>query len=59
MADHKNRGGQKKGNQNPDRAEQSQGTNSSGSGQREDKDKRQDQQNNPDNARREPTSQKD
>lgn len=55
MADQKNRGGQKQGNQNPQQPEQAQGTNTHGTGERADRDKQQDQRNNPDDARREPT----
>jgi hypothetical protein len=57
MADQKNRGGQKQGNQNPDQPGQQQGTNTQGAGERSDQDKQQDQRNNPDDARREPTDQ--
>ena len=52
MADQKNRGGQKQGNQTPDRPQDPQGANTGGSGERSDTDKRQDQQTNPDDARR-------
>lgn len=55
MADQKNRGGQKQGNQNPDQSEQHQGTTTGGAGERSDKDKRKDQQSNPDDAARQPT----
>jgi len=55
MADQTKRGGQKKGSQTPEQSEQAQGTTTQGAGERSDKDKRQDQQNNPDDARREPT----
>ena len=57
MADQKNRGGQKQGNQDPQQPEQAQGTNTQGAGARADRDKQQDQRNNPDDARREPTDQ--
>ncbi|HEY1190036.1 MAG TPA: hypothetical protein VGE74_20465 [Gemmata sp.] len=57
MADQKNRGGQKQGSQNPQHPEQAQGTTTNGTAEREDKDKQQDQRNNPDDARREPTDQ--
>ncbi len=57
MADQKNRGGQKKGNQNLEKPEQAQGTTTQGSGERSDQDKQQDQRNNPDDARRQPTDQ--
>jgi hypothetical protein len=58
MADQKNRGGQKQGDQNPQQPEQAQGTTTQGAGERSDTDKQQDQRNNPDDARREPTDQK-
>jgi hypothetical protein len=57
MADQKNRGGQKRGNQQPDQPEQQQGTTTEGTGERSDKDKRADQMANPDDARRQPTDQ--
>ena len=57
MADQKNRGGQKQGNQNPQHPEQAQGTHTDTAAGREDKDRQQDQRNNPDDARREPTDQ--
>lgn len=57
MADQKNRGGQKQGNQQPEQPEQAQGTTTEGTGERSDQDKRQDQRNNPDDARRQPTDQ--
>lgn len=57
MADQKNRGGQKQGNQNPQQPDQAQGTTTQGAGERSDADKRQDQQNNPDDATRQPTDQ--
>lgn len=57
MADQKNRGGQKQGNQNPQQPEQAQGTNTGGAAERDDKDKQRDQRNNPDDARRQPTDQ--
>ena len=57
MADQKNRGGQTQGNQNPGQPEQAQGANTSGTGERSDKDKQQDQRNNPDDATRQPTDQ--
>src|SRR5207248_2109065 len=56
MADQKNRGGQKKGKQQPNQPEQKQGTATTGEGMRSDRDKRQDQMNNPDDARRQPTN---
>ena len=57
MADQKNRGGQKQGNQNPEQSEQAQGTTTQGAGERADQDKQHDQRNNPDDARRQPTDQ--
>jgi hypothetical protein len=56
MADQKNRGGQKQGQQNPGQNEQKQGTTTQGSGERSNQDKRQDQMNNPDDAARQPTN---
>lgn len=55
MADQKNRGGQNQGHQDPQQPEQAQVTTTQGAGERSDADKRQDQQNNPDDERREPT----
>jgi hypothetical protein len=55
MADQKNRGGQKVGNQDPAQSQQSQGT-TTGTGQRSDQDKQRDQRNNPDDAARQPTN---
>jgi hypothetical protein len=55
MADQKNRGGQKQGNQDPGAPEQHQGTTTGGAGERSDLDKQQDQRTNPDDARRQPT----
>lgn len=57
MADQKNRGGQKQGNQNLERPAQHQGTTTDGVGERSDRDKQQDQRSNPDDARRRPTDQ--
>jgi hypothetical protein len=57
MADQKNRGGQKDGNQNPADPQQHQGTTTGGAGERSDQDKQQDQRSNPDDARRRPTDQ--
>lgn len=57
MADQKNRGGQKQGNRDPRQPEQAQGTATRGAAERSDPDKRQDQRNNPDDARRQPTDQ--
>ena len=56
MADQKSRGGQKQGNQQPEQSERKQGTATEGAGQRSDRDKQQDQRNNPDDAARRPTS---
>ena len=56
MADQKDRGGQKQGNQQPGQSEQKQGTTTQGTGERSDHDKRQDQMSNPDDARRQPTN---
>jgi hypothetical protein len=55
MADQKNQGGQKKGNQDPAHPEQHQGTTTGGSGERSDAGKQHDQRTNPDDARRQPT----
>ena len=49
MADQKNRGGQKQGNQNPQQPEQAQGTTTQGAAERSDRDK-QDQRKNPDDT---------
>jgi len=57
MADQTNRGGQKKGDQQPEQPEQKRGTTTQGSGERSDQDKRADQMSNPDDARRQPTDQ--
>jgi hypothetical protein len=57
MADQKNRGGQKVGNQDPNRPEQHQGTTTDGTGERSDQDKQRDQRTNPDDDRRQPTDQ--
>ena len=57
MADQKNRGGQTMGNQNPTNPQQHQGANTEGNAERTDKDKQQDQRNNPDDATRQPTDQ--
>ncbi len=56
MADQKNRGGQKMGQQQPDQRVQKQGTTTQGAGERSDHDKRQDQMSNPDDARRQATN---
>jgi hypothetical protein len=56
MADQKNRGGQKKGKLQADLSEQKQGTTTEGAGERSDKDKREDQTSNPDDATRQPTN---
>ncbi len=55
MADQKNRGGQKKGSLDPKKPEQAQGTTTGGKAERSNKDKQQDQRNNPDDSRREAT----
>jgi hypothetical protein len=55
MADQKNRGGQKQGNQQPEQPDQKQGTATRGAGERSSRDKRQDQVSNPDDAARRPT----
>jgi hypothetical protein len=57
MADQKNRGGQKKGKLDQDNPQQHQGTATAGAGERSDRDKQEDQRNNPDDARRQPTDQ--
>ena len=54
MADQKNRGGQKQGNQQPDQSEKKQGTATHGSGKRYDHDKRADQRLQP--RRRQPAA---
>jgi len=56
MADQKNRGGQKQGNQQPEQTERKQGTATEGAGERSGADKRQDQMSNPDDASRRPTN---
>jgi hypothetical protein len=56
MADQKNRGGQKQGQQQPGQQEQKQGTATQGAGERSDRDKRQNQMHNPDDAARRPTN---
>lgn len=57
MADQKNHSGQKQGNQAPpEQSEQAQGTSTGGTGERSDQDKQQDQRNNPDDARQQPTA---
>jgi hypothetical protein len=58
MADQKNRGGQKQGNQQPEQPDQAHGTNTEGAGERSDRDKQDDQRNNPDDARRQPTDER-
>ncbi len=57
MADQKNRGGQKKGTEQPGQSEQKEGTATQGVGERSDQDKRADQMSNPDDAGRQPTDQ--
>lgn len=52
MADQKNRGGQKSGDQDPAHAEKHQGATPGGAGERSDKDKRDDQKSNPDDDAR-------
>ena len=56
MADQKNRGGQKQGQQHPSQPEQKQGAMTEASGARSDQDKRRDQTSNPDDARRQATN---
>jgi hypothetical protein len=56
MADQKNRGGQKQGQQQPAQTQQKQGTATRGAGERSDRDKRQDQRSNPDDATRQATN---
>ncbi len=56
MADQKNRGGQKQGNQPPAHSGQKQGTTTQGAGERSGHDKRADQTSNPDDASRRPTN---
>ena len=56
MADQKNRGGQKQGNQNPQQPEKHQGVHGD-AGRRSDQDIQKDQKTNPDDARRQPTDQ--
>lgn len=56
MSDQKNRGGQKQGQESPGQSEQKQGTTTQGAGERSDRDKRQDQMSNPDDAARKPTN---
>jgi len=55
MADQKNRGGKKKGTQQPGQSEQQQGTTAEATGERSDQDKQMDQTSNPDDTRRQPT----
>lgn len=57
MADQKNRGGQKAGNQNPADPQHAQGANTAGTGARSDADKQQDRRSTPDDAARQPTDQ--
>ncbi len=56
MADQRNRGGKKKGSQQPDQLQEKQGTTTEGDAHRSDHDKRHDQMTNPDDARRQPTN---
>jgi hypothetical protein len=55
VADQKNRGGQKQGNQQPDDPQKHQGTKAGGAAEQSGQDKRDDQRSNPDDARRQPT----
>ena len=57
MADQKNRGGQKQGNQKPDQPDQQQQTSPATAHGRSDQDKQADQRSNPDDAARQPTDQ--
>jgi hypothetical protein len=57
MADQKSRGGQKQTQPQAGQPEQHRGTTTGGAAERSDEDKRQDQVNNPDDARRQPTDQ--
>jgi hypothetical protein len=57
MADQQSRGGQKKGQHEPENPEEHRGTTTGGAGERSDKDKQEDQRTNPDDARRQPTNQ--
>ena len=57
MADQTNRGGQKQGGLDPQHPEQAQGTTTGGAAERSDREKQEDQRNNPDDARRQPTDQ--
>lgn len=59
MADQKNRGGQKKGNQQPGQSDQHQPATPDTAAGRADQDKQRDQRSNPDDARRQPTDQQD
>jgi hypothetical protein len=56
MADQKNRGGQKQGQQQQGQHEQKQGTNTQSSGARSEQDKRHDQMSNPDDRGRHATN---
>jgi hypothetical protein len=56
MADQKNRGGQKSGQQQPGQQQQKQGTATHGAGARSGRDKRQDQLADPDDAKRQATN---
>lgn len=57
MADQKNRGGQKQGAQDPGHPDQQQHTSPATAQGRSGQDKQDDQRNNPDDARRQPTDQ--
>lgn len=57
MADQRNRGGQKAGNQDAAAPEKHQGTTTAGAGERSDADTQRDQRSNPDDAARTPTDQ--
>jgi hypothetical protein len=56
MADQKSRGGQKQVQEDPGHSEQKRGTATEGAGGRSGPDKRQDQRNNADDARRQATN---
>lgn len=57
MADEKNEGGQKQVHQQPGQREQKQSTRTQGTGERSEREKRQDQMSNPDDAMRQSTNQ--
>lgn len=56
MADQRNRGGQKRGAEQPERRREKRGTTTQGEGARSNRDKRADQMSNPDDAARQPTN---